>query len=214
MATATVSAPAAPLSLDEARPVDLTADQFFKMIEAGVFAPEQRVFLWGGGIFEKMAKTASHAITAVVIQEVLRSRLPDGWVIWPENPIRLDARHAPLPDITVVRGPAVRYRGRLEHPKAADRHPQPEDVGLIVEVAVTSLPKDLGVRAGVFARAMIPTYWVADVLGRKLVEHRGPRVVKRVASYEHVRTLGLEDDIPLILDGREVGPIPVRELLA
>jgi hypothetical protein len=213
MATATESAPVAS-PIEEDRIVDLTSDEFFRMIEAGLFAPERRVYLWDGRLCEKMAKTASHAITAVVIQEVLRSRLPEGWVIWPENPICLDAKHAPLPDIAVVRGPAVRYRGRLEHPNVADRYPQPEDVGLLVEVAVTSLPKDLGARAEVFARALIPTYWVADALGRKLIEHRGPRVIEGVGSYEHVRTLGHGDEVSLTFEGREVGPIPVRELLA
>jgi Uma2 family endonuclease len=206
MATATESAPVAP-PIEEDRIVDLTSDEFFRMIEAGVFAPERRVYLWGGRLREKMAKTRPHATTFVRILEALRTRLPAMWLIWPENPIQLDARHVPLPDITIVRGTVEVY-------ETEDRYPSAADVGLIVEVAVTSLPKDLGGRAEVFARAMIPAYWVADALGRKLVEHRGPRVVEGVGSYEHVRTLGRDEEVSLAFDGREVGPIPVRELLA
>jgi Uma2 family endonuclease len=206
MATATESAPVAPL-IEEDRIVDLTSDEFFRMIEAGVFAPERRVYLWGGRLIEKMAKTKAHFTSAVRILDAFRTRLPIGWLMSPENPVQLDAKHAPLPDIAVIRGPVEVY-------EQEDRYTIVGDVGLIVEVAVTSLPKDLGARAGVFARALIPTYWVADVLGRKLVEHRGPRVIEGVGSYEHIRTLGRDDEVSLILDGREVGPIPVRELLA
>jgi Uma2 family endonuclease len=206
MATATESAPV--LSpIEEDRIVDLTSDEFFRMIEAGVFAPERRVYLWGGRLIEKMAKTKAHFTSAVRILDAFRTRLPVGWLMSPENPVQLDAKHAPLPDIAVIRGPVEVY-------EKEDRYTIVGDVGLIVEVAVTSLPKDLGARAEVFARALIPTYWVADVLGRKLIEHRGPRVVEGVGSYEHVRTLGRDDEVSLTFDGREVGPIPVRELLA
>jgi Uma2 family endonuclease len=206
MATATESAPAAP-PIEEDRIVDLTSDEYFRMIEAEVFAPQRRVYLWGGRLVEKMAKTRPHATTFVRILEAIRLRLPAIWLIWPENPIQLDDSHAPLPDITIVRGTVEVY-------ETEDRHPSARDAGLIVEIAVTSLPKDLGARAEVFARALIPTYWVADVLGRRLIEHRGPRVVEGVGSYEQVRTLGRDDEVSLVLDGREVGPIPVRELLA
>jgi Uma2 family endonuclease len=204
MATATESAPV--VSLDEHRPVDLTADQFFRIIEAEVFDHKRRVCLWGGRLLEKMAKTRAHFTSTVRIFNALR-RLPVGWLMWAENPVMLDARHVPCPDVTVFRGPITVY-------EREDRFPSAKEAGLIIELAVTSLPKDLGARAEVFARALIPTYWVADVLGRKLIEHRGPRVVDGVGSYEQVRTLGRDDEVPLILDGREVGPIPVRELLA
>ncbi len=97
------------------------------------------------------------------------ARLPEGWLVWPENPILLDEKHAPLPDIPVVRGDGRSYVD-------AGRHPAAADVGLIVEVARTSLPRDLGPRAEAFARAMVAAYWVADVNGRRIIEHRDPRV--------------------------------------
>ena len=45
-------------------PVDLSSDEFFGMIEAGLFARERRVFLWCGRVFEKAAKTPTQALTA------------------------------------------------------------------------------------------------------------------------------------------------------
>jgi hypothetical protein len=43
MATATEPMPAAEVVL-EAQPIEITADEFFGMIDRGLFAPERRVF--------------------------------------------------------------------------------------------------------------------------------------------------------------------------
>lgn len=205
MATATEPAPVEMAEM-EGHPVDLTAGQFFGMIEAGLFAPERRVFLWDGKVFEKMAKTPAHAITSYIFQRELSARLPAEWLIWPENPIQLDPRHAPLPDIAVIRGPLERYLRDYRHPEAAD-------VGLLVEIAVSSLPRDLGVRAAKFAHASVPAYWVADVFNRRVTEHREPRIVEGMGTYTTLRAYGPDEDIPLVFDGREVARIPVGALL-
>jgi Uma2 family endonuclease len=186
--------------------LDVTSEMFFQMIDAGVFAPERRVFLWGGRLYEKTAKTAAHATTSVRIADTLRPRLPSDWLIWPENPIALDVRHAPLPDVTVVRGPLERYHQE-------DRHPQIGEVGLMVEIAVTSLSRDLTLRAEKFARALVPAYWVADVQGHCIIEHTGPQIVDGVGSYARVQPRHRGDEIGLALDGREVAVIPVSELI-
>src|SRR5277367_2459052 len=100
----------------DAQVLDVTSEMFFQMIEAGVFPPERRVFLWGGRLYEKMAKTPAHATTFVRIADTLRPHLPADWLIWPENPIALDARYAPLPDVTIVRGSLERYHRENRHP--------------------------------------------------------------------------------------------------
>lgn len=204
MATA-VEAPAMGLGGDEAV-VDLTTPLFFAMIEAGLLPPDRRVFLWGGRLCEKMAKTVAHALTAYAIGEALRPLLGHDWLIWPENPIALDERHAPLPDVTVIRGPIDVYA----HER---RHPGPGDVGLIVEVGVSSLALDLTERAEKFARALVPCYWVADVAGRRIIEHADPEVVAGVGRYARVRPYAMGDEIPLVLDGRELGRLAVTALL-
>jgi Uma2 family endonuclease len=190
----------------EERVIDLTTPTFFAMIEAGLFPPDRRVFLWNGRICEKMAKTVAHAITAVAIGEALRPLLGRDWLLWPENPIQLDLRNAPLPDVTVVRGPLDVYARER-------RHPGPSDVGLIVEVGVSSLATDLTRRARKFARALVPAYWVVDVVGRRIVEHIDPQIVEGVGSYARVRSHGVGDEIPLSLDGREYGRLPVEPLI-
>jgi hypothetical protein len=203
---ATIAEPPVPGLADNEMPVDLTSDLFFEMIEAGLFTPDRRVFLWGGRLCEKMAKTTAHAITSVMIYNTLSRRLPADWLLWPENPVALDARHAPLPDVTVVRGPVELYARERRHPRA-------DDVGLIVEIAVSSLAKDLGERAEKFARALVSNYWVADVRNHRIIAHTGPEIIAGVGCYSRVSEHGLAEDIPLVLDGREVARLPVAELL-
>jgi hypothetical protein len=111
-----------------------------------------------------------------------------------------------LPDVTVVRGPLERYEAPL-------RHPQVDDVGLIVEIAGSSLTRDLTLRAEMFARALVPNYWVADVRGRRIIEHSGLQVVDDVGSYSLVEERKRGDEIRLVLDGREIAVIPVNELI-
>jgi Uma2 family endonuclease len=205
---ATVTEPEAIESEVMERPADITADEFFAMIEAQVFKPDRRVLLWDGRISEKMAKTAAHALTTFEIAATIQAKLPADWLIWHESPIQLDPKYVPLPDIVVVRGPSYIYRvgGKA-------RYPSVQDVGLIVEVAVTSLPKDLTERAEKFARALVPVYWVADVRGRRIIEHSGPKIVDGVGTYASIKTYDQGQVIELILDGSPVGTIPIAELL-
>ena len=59
----------------------------------------------------------------------------------------------------------------------------------------------------------MPAYWVADVQGHRIIEHRTPQIINGVGSYVHVDSREHRDDIRLVLDGREVTAIPVAELL-
>jgi hypothetical protein len=206
MATATIPVTSESAFAPDAQPFDITSQMFFQMIEAGVFPPERRVFLWEGRLYETMAKTTLHATTSVRVHKALGRRLPDEWLIWTENPVALDESHAPLPDVVLVRGPVELYEDENRPPRASD-------VGLIVEIAVSSLKVDLTVRAELFARALVPNYWVADVGGRRIVEHSAPQVVDGVGRYSQVHERKPGDQIRLVLDGREVATIPVAELI-
>lgn len=204
MATAVMSGQTTP-PLAGATAAEFTSAEFFAMIEAGIF-DDRPVFLWDGRIYERMAKTVAHAATTMAIATDLGRRLPAGWLLCPENPLRITDRQVPLPDFTIVRGPASRYRDE-------GRHPVPADVGLLIEVAVTSLAEDLGRRASTWALGGVARYWVADVLGRRIVAHHAPRTDGGTPRYEQVVEYKPGELIPLVLDDLEVARIPVEALL-
>jgi Uma2 family endonuclease len=188
-----------------AQAASITSDEFFAMIEAGIFE-RRSVFLWGGRIYERMSKSILHAGTATLIHDALTRRLPPGWCSWVENPLQVNAEYAPLPDLMIVRGSPRDYL-------AVKRHPTPADIGLLVEIAVTSLPKDLETGARLWASAGVAQYWVADVPGRRIISHRGPGLHEGAGRYAHVMSYAIGETLPLVLDGSEVDQIPVEQLL-
>src|SRR5262249_46314884 len=96
---------------------------------------------------------------------------------------------------------------------APERSPGPRDVGLLIEVAVTSLRDDLTTALEQYARAGIPVYWVVDVPGRRILVHTEPRVVDGKGEYARVETYRPGQSLPLVLDGQQVALIPFDELL-
>lgn len=192
------SQPPAPPSED--RPYAISADMFLAMIEAGVFPEDARVYLQDGRIFEKMAKTRPHSAHGVLINAALVSHSRPDWLVFPEGEFLMDEWNAKLPDFAVVRSQDRRAFLASKEPLKA------RDLTLAVEIAVTSLAKDLGENFERYARAMIPNYWVADVTGRRLLAHSEPRLVDSRGVYSKVDIILPGGSVELLLDGQD----PVR----
>jgi Uma2 family endonuclease len=123
-----------------------------------------------------------------------------------EDPGAIGDQHPdsePEPDLAMVRGPAGRY---VEH------HPGPEDVALVVEVAESSLAHDREAKGRIYARARIDEYWLLNLVEGRLEVHTEPSSRGAEAVYGRRLTLGTEDRVPLVLEGREVAAIAVRDL--
>jgi Uma2 family endonuclease len=71
----------------------------------------------------------------------------------------------PEPDMAVTEQPRITYRGR---------HPNAQEMLLVVEVADTSLNLDLNIKARLYALAGVPDYWIVDIPGRCLHIYRDP----------------------------------------
>jgi Uma2 family endonuclease len=185
---------------------DLTIDLFARMIDAGLISKESRVYLQDGRLYEKMAKSNPHGYVGAAIDRALNRRLPECWWLWPESTIVLNLTNAPLPDFSVIRGNPLDFGN-------PSRYPEPRDVGLFIEVAVTSLRRDLTTALELYARFLIPVYWVVDVLGRRILVHSEPRVAESRGTYDRVETYRPGQSVPLTLDGQQVALIPFDEML-
>jgi Uma2 family endonuclease len=205
MSTAIEAAP--PRTSSGGVPYDLTIELVSRMVESGLIPQDRRVFLREGRLYEKMAKTKAHGYVGAAINMALVPRLPPGWGLWPESTIVLDPTNAPLPDFAVIRGATP-----LDF-ATANRYPDPGDVGLLIEIAVTSLRDDLTTALEQYARASIPAYWVVDVPGRRILVHSEPRVVDGRGEYARVEIYRPGQSLPLVLDGQEIARIPFDELL-
>lgn len=181
----------------------LSVGQYHEMIRAGILTADDPVELLAGWLVYKMPKNPPHRIATRLAQQALEAVVPAGWYVDAQEPITL-IDSEPEPDVMIVRGDTRDYR---------DRHPGPEDVALIVEVADSTLERDRGVKRMVYARAGIPVYWILNVLERVLEVYCDPSGPGEDADYGQRRVYELSNSVAVIIDGVEIGRVAVRDLL-
>ena len=194
-------------SLSAGRPEDLiwrlSVGQYHEMIRAGILTADDPVELLAGWLFYKMPKNPPHRIATRLAQDSLQAVVPAGWYVGSQEPITLGDSE-PEPDVMVVRGETRQYK---------DRHPGPEDVALVVEVADTTIERDRGVKRRMYARAGIPVYWIINLVERRLEAYERPLGPAEDADYVDRVDYGLSDNVPVIVEGREVGRVAISDLL-
>ena len=142
-----------------------TVDDFYGMLKVGIFTEDDRVELIDGEIVEMSPIGSRHAACVARLAALFVKRLGDAAVVFPQNPLRLDKKSEPVPDVVVLKPRADFYAGA---------HPGPADVLLVVEVADTTLRYDRRVKVPLYARAGIPEVWIVN-LARGVVEvYAGP----------------------------------------
>jgi Uma2 family endonuclease len=135
---------------------------YHQMIETGLL-DERKVELVSGEIIEMSPEGAPHSSYCGEIAEYLRRTLRDRAKVREAHPITLANNSEPEPDIAIVRNRATLYR---------DRHPHPEDIFWLIEVANSTLAKDLGMKKDLYAGAGIEEYWVLNLQASTLVVFR------------------------------------------
>ena len=197
------ASPPAPVPLPPAIPpvpvYRLSVAQYEAMAKQGILTPEDRVELIRGWLVPKMTKGEPNSIACGLLTDVLPARLAPGWHLRIQDPATLDDS-VPEPDGAIARGPRRAYLAA--HPGAAD-------VGLVVEVAASSLDFDRTTKRTLYAEAGIPFCWIVNLVDNVIEVHSAPSA----GDYTAAQTYGAGEEVPLVLAGVEVGRIPVAELL-
>lgn len=141
----------------------ITAEEYLRMGEAGIFAPEARLELIEGEIIDMAPIGTWHAGIVARLTRWFVERARGKAVVSPQNPVIASKRSVPQPDILLLRARPDDYM------KA---HPTPADVLLIVEVADSTLSFDLRTKVPLYARCGVPEVWVVDVNGRAVHVYR------------------------------------------
>lgn len=170
------------------------------MIDAGVYNAKDKVFLWKGQLVEKMTKGPPHNFTMAELNTTLVRLTPTGWHVRPEQPIVLDDDSVPEPDLTIVRGANRDYSAR---------NPRAQDVALLIEVSDSSLTIDSREVLDAYARNGIPCYWIVSIPERRILVYTKPEG----GCYTATQSFSIDGIVPVILDGREVGQVSVRDIL-
>ncbi len=168
----------------------------------GLLTEEDRVELLEGWIVPKMNHNPAHDGTIDLIEDALRGHLPTGWRIRIQSAITT-ADSEPEPDLAIVRGPANRY---------LQAHPTAPDIALIIEVADTSLSRDLA-KGRLYARESIVEYWIVNLVDRRIERYTSPSGSTDEPAYLNREDFVLDDDIAFSVNGKLLAMLPVRHLL-
>jgi Uma2 family endonuclease len=152
----------------------VTAEEYLRMGEAGVFAPDSRLELIEGEIVEMAPIGSPHAGPVNRLLQLLGRAAGDLAIVSVQNPLIVGDRSVPQPDVALLKPRTDSY---------TRSHPRVADVLLVVEVADTTLAFDLGTKVPLYAKAGIFETWVVDLQERSLRVFRDPSASGDRASF-------------------------------
>jgi Uma2 family endonuclease len=142
-----------------------TVDEYYRMAEVGILDPDDRVELIEGEIIQMSPIGNRHAGCVNRANALFVDLFKGRAVVTVQNPVRLDKYNEPQPDLTLCKWRADFY---------SSGHPRPEDILLALEVADTTLKKDLKLKLPIYARLGIIELWIEDLRHDRLLVFRDP----------------------------------------
>ena len=176
-------------ALERLRRHRLMVSEYLRMGEARILAPDARVELIEGEIFDMAPIGSLHAGTVTRLGRMLERGVGDAALVYIQNPVVLGNYSAPQPDLALLRPREDFYTAS---------HPGPADVLLVIEVADTTLHDDREVKAPLYAAHGVPEYWIVDLEGKGVHVFREPqsgryRQTFTAAGAEALVPVGLPD---------------------
>jgi Uma2 family endonuclease len=124
--------------------------EYDRLVEAGVFGPEDPIELLRGSLVTMSPQKPPHAGATEELVELLALAIGRRAKVRCQLPFAATDDSEPEPDVAVV-------------PRRSYRTSHPTKAYLVVEVAWDSTRTDLGVKPGVYAEAGVPEYWVVNL---------------------------------------------------
>lgn len=184
------------------RPARLSVADYHKMIASGLLNESHRLELLKGVLVEKMTNNPQHAGHVGRIQRLIYQFLPQHLLLRTQSPVTLRDSE-PEPDLAIV---------RLDPADYTERHPEPADILLVIEVSSSSLVTDR-FKADIYGEAAIPFYWIVNLPGRRVEVYSQPVATASGLRYGEPLIFQSGDVIPVILDGKEFGQFPAAQIL-
>lgn len=165
-----------------------TVEEFQRMGEAGIFAPDERLELIDGEVIQMTPVGPRHIWSVIHLNKYFTELLGKELFISPQLPVEVGG-HQLNPDFALL---------RLR--SSQDAVPQPDDCVLVIEVSDSTVTFDRKQKSRMYAAVNIPEYWVLDLPKSRVVVHREPQG----GEYRHVMEypLGVSFTSPA-LGGRE-----------
>ncbi len=140
-------------------------DEYYRMAEAGILGPEDRVELIDGEIVQMSPIGDKHLGCVNLATGLFSAAFRGRAVISVQNPLQLNDYTEPQPDVVLLKHRSDGYRGK---------HPEAADALLVLEVSDTTLRYDRNVKLSRYAKAGVPEVWIEDVESDTLLVFRNP----------------------------------------
>ena len=143
-----------------------TVKEYYRMAETGVLRPDARVELLNGEIIDMSPIGPFHGGITKYLNQVFTTAARGRWITQVQDPVHLDDHSEPEPDLALVKPVADFYRRR---------HPQPEDVFLLIEISDSTLEADQTNKIPAYGRAGIVEVWIVNLNELTIEVYREPQ---------------------------------------
>ncbi len=143
----------------------LTVDDYYRMGEAGVLAPDARVELIDGEVLDMAPIGTRHASVVMRLTRRFGSAAGESATLSVQRLLRLDQHSEPQPDVMLLRPRPDFY---------ATAHPTANDVLLLVEVSQSSVRYDREIELPLYAERGVAEVWIVDLDRNVLRIYRKP----------------------------------------
>jgi Uma2 family endonuclease len=162
----------------------INVDEYYRMAEEGLLAPDARVELIEGEIIDMVPIGTAHAARVTYLDRMLQEALGRRANIRVQNSLRLSSYSEVQPDIVI----ALERDDDYEY-----KHPYAADTLLVVEVSDSSLAEDKRVKVPLYAKHGVPEVWIVDVQRGRL------EIYRDVKSGRYESVLAVEQATPLTI---------------
>jgi Uma2 family endonuclease len=138
---------------------------YYRMAESGVLPPDARVELLNGRIIDMSPIGPAHGGTVKQLSRIFNLLARGRWLVSTQDPVRLDDHSEPEPDVALLKPAPDDYKRR---------HPQPDEVLLLIEVSDSTLDYDREEKLPAYGRAGIPEVWIVNLNDAALEVYREP----------------------------------------
>ncbi len=159
-----------------------------RLAELGLLG-KARTELLSGRILVMTAQSMLHVKGIECVARRLRAWVGDRGLVITQSTVRLTSEDMPEPDVTVLARPLHEL----------EELPGASDIRLLIEVSLTSLELDQGLKARLYAGAGVPEYWVVNLQAREVAVYRDPapdgyRDIRRLPEGGHLAPLDAPDE--------------------
>jgi Uma2 family endonuclease len=135
------------------------------MAKTGVLRPDARVELLNGEIIDTSPIGPFHGSITKFLSQFFSNAAKGRWLMAVQDPVRLDEHSEPQPDLMLLKPVPDFYR---------QRHPQPEDVFLLIEVSDSTLEADQTEKLPAYGRAGVAEVWIVNLNDVTIEVYREP----------------------------------------